>query len=112
MAIPKAITDLNEDLRAARTALLAKQDDYVKRKGRYFQVLANRQKPYYQAESAADLAITEDARFTVAIDQYDGPLGKGFIVRTRATADGLAYERADQYGPEAGFEYGWRKVEQ
>lgn len=48
--------------------------------------------------------------FSIQLDVYDGPLGKGYVVTVQVKYQGVLYERAAQYGPETHRAFSWREV--
>lgn len=61
------------------------------------------------AQQTLDLDALPDDDFGHAVDVYDGPAGRGFVVRLFARFGGDLYVRAYDYGPE-GRSRAWRPL--
>ena len=46
---------------------------------------------------------------TTWVDEYDGPRGKGYIVRSETVEDRVTYQKADNVGPEAERSFDWQE---
>jgi hypothetical protein len=70
-------------------------------------------KPSYQAESWADFAIGLPATlgFSLRIDTYSGPQGKGYVGTVEAMKNGVIYDRAANVGPETWRAHPWQQRE-
>lgn len=50
--------------------------------------------------------------YSVRVDVYDGPDGKGFVVVYETVLDGVVYQMVENYGPETWRGHGWLEVGQ
>lgn len=70
-------------------------------------------KPHYQAESWRDVGgaqlIPADSRARLAIDQYDGPQGRGWVLTLECEAGGSVWRKGVNVGPEAWRSYDWQE---
>lgn len=116
--------------------ITAKQDTYFANNGRYWQGLLSctgtnvipnftgasdgdavqdnlASKPYYQAESIADVfpslvGVSLPAAFECT--QYVGPLGKGYVVTVWVRFNGTIYRRSQNRGPETWRSADWQQL--
>lgn len=69
--------------------------------------------PYYEPASAAwPLAIrTSLLPFRLAVDQYIGPNGVGYVGVVQVLINGNIWERAAQVGPDTYLAHGWMRLD-
>ena len=122
--------DLNSDLNAEMESVLQDiqevQNAYFIEHGQYWQGLASHsvvpsdgksvdvdllKKPHDQVEGWADVGITQGRLpFSVKVDVYDGPRGKGYIVLFEIKKGKELYQKRVDLGPE-GRSHDWKIYE-
>lgn len=66
----------------------------------------------YQRVEGAALGTVAGGAVWMAVDAYDGPEGKGYVVRCRYTLAGTIYRTVHQFGPETWRAHPWRQMPQ
>lgn len=106
------------------------QDQYLKLSGNYYQALESNSKapdvpvkpdglstaPTDQKENLAffwdEIAyLPSELAWSFHIDTYSGPKGEGYVLIASTMIDGMAWEKAMNYGPEEWRGYDWIQVE-
>lgn len=121
---PQLKQDLDQSFADLLTRIEQMEDAYILTHDRYFQGLTTHTvrpedgaelsptrlntRPYYQAESWADTSIVVgDLPFSVYIDQYHKPVGRGnreelgYLVTAELLIGGEVYTKSQGYGPQA-----------
>lgn len=119
--------DIDADLATLWTALNTRQNQFFTAKGRYFQGLCTsaappadgatiapqKRIPSDQVETWANANLTLPASmaYSLQLDVYNGPAGKGWSATVRVIVSGRTWERCRAVGPEAAARtYGWTDV--
>lgn len=69
--------------------------------------------PHYQAETWTDLlggSVPSSLAASVWVDQYHGPLGRGYTATVEGTLGANTWQRCVQVGPETWRAFGWTQV--
>jgi hypothetical protein len=129
VATRQEITDaIDTGIAAAWPEIQNKQEAYRVQHGRYFQGLCTHSEPPadgqpavadqldthpdYQAETWLDVNYdTQNPRAALAIDQYVGPQGMGYVCSFRVTIAGELWRREINVGPATYLDAGWRVEE-
>jgi hypothetical protein len=128
VATQQEITDaVDAGIAAVWSEIESKQEAYLVANGRYFQGLCTHSTlpadgnpapadqlsdhPDYQAESWLDVGYDDAAPLAaLAIDQYDGDDGPGYVCRFSLTIDGVLWQRSINVGPATYFEQPWQAI--
>jgi len=106
-------------------AIVSKQAAYLAANGRYFQCLSTHSEiPVDGAKTAPATDVKTDASVVsyseqsiplpestscaVAIDNYNGPSGKGYVIRLTTNQSGKIYTKRINVGPETYRTHDWK----
>jgi len=94
-----------EDPTAYAHVALVEQE--FKDAGEAFQVLPGGKQP---TDVSKRSKLTSPSGFSYWVDVYDGPKGKGYVIRYETTRAGKLVRKAVNFGPETWREQDWEEV--
>lgn len=101
----------SEAFKTLRSAIDDLQSDYFIQKNGYWQGIKTKSDPSKKStdcESWDDMSLNlVGLSEEIAVNVYDGPRGKGYIIQIIAEKDGNKYIRKIVFGPETERNCGW-----